>query len=165
VQLKEKLEKIHPDLVFEFSTISKQGIREFVISADGIESAFPFVNDLVSSAPQLKNWKVIAFRQPRKNVTQVKYKGLSIDTNDVFFRYAKINGKIDLELHMKSFYESAEWSAGTFLLLDTILGEYYTALRIGAIEKRTLDENEVSDLHPIRCLAQIVESYHSEFNN
>jgi len=32
-KLKTKLEKIHPDLVFEFSPIFEDGTREFVISA------------------------------------------------------------------------------------------------------------------------------------
>src|SRR5215470_7188766 len=40
------LRRVHPDLVFEFSSI-QNGRREFVISAAGIKKAFPEVTALV----------------------------------------------------------------------------------------------------------------------
>lgn len=58
-KLKTELEKIHPDLVFEFSPLLQDGTREFVISADGIKSISPVVIDLVKQAPKLKNWKIV----------------------------------------------------------------------------------------------------------
>lgn len=42
-KLKAALEKINPDLTFEFSPIFEDGSREFIISADGIKSVFPTV--------------------------------------------------------------------------------------------------------------------------
>lgn len=163
--LKEKLDAIHPSLTFEFSSAMPDGTREFVISADGIVSAFAAVSSLVEKAPKLKNWKVLAFRQPRYDISQIQYKNLAVDINDVFFRFVKYQGKIDLELHIKDFYESPEWTAIVFLILDTVLGEYYTATRIGGIEKIALDPHNMEMLYPLRSLLAIVEGYHLEINN
>jgi hypothetical protein len=164
-QLKDQLKKIHPDLVFEFSPIFKDGTREFVISADGIKSVFPIVSNLVAKAPKLKNWKVIAFRQPHKNVTQIKYQNLVVNFDDVFFRYGKDNGKIALELNIRGFYESPEWTAATFILLDNILGEYHTEMSLSSIDKKELKEAESNDLFPIRSLPKVIQDYQLEFNN
>lgn len=164
-QLKVQLEKVHPDLVFEFSPIFNDGTREFVISADGIKSVFPIVTDLVNKAPALKNWKVIAFRQPHKNITQIKYQSLIVNLDDVFFRYGKNNGKIDLELNIRDFYESPEWTAATFILIDNILGEYSATYDIAFIDKKIINKIDIENLFPIRSLPQIIKSYKEEFKN
>ena len=163
--LKRALKKIHPNLVFEFSTIFENGTRELIISADGIESLFPIVTDLVNQAPELRNWKIIAFRQPHKDITELKYGNLIIKLSDVFFRYAKDNGKIALELNIRGFYESPEWTAATFILLDTIVGEYHSEMYLSAIDKKELDENELNTLFPIKALSQILQDYQSELKN
>jgi hypothetical protein len=164
-QLKTELKKIHPDIVFEFSPIFSDGTREFVISADGIKSIFPVINNLVAKAPEIKNWKIIAFRQPHKNITQIKYQNLTVNLDDVFFRYAKDNGKIELELNIRGFYESPEWTAAAFILLDNVLGEYHTEMSLSCIVKKELNENEVSSLVPIRTLPEVIQNYQSELNN
>src|SRR5438128_2325080 len=58
-----ELQKIHPNLTFEFGPNEPR--REFIISADGIKRAFPAVASLVEAAPPLDRWQVIAFR-PRR---------------------------------------------------------------------------------------------------
>lgn len=164
-KLKAELSKIHPDLVFEFSPIFEDGTREFVISADGIKSVFPVVSDLVKQAPPLKNWKIIAFRQPHYDITHINYEDLVINLDDVFFRYAKDNGKIGLELNIRGFYESPQWSAATFILLDNVLGEYHTEMSLSHIDKKELNESEVATLFPIKALPKVIQDYQSELNN
>jgi len=164
-KLKAELEKIHPDLVFEFSPVFKDGTRELIISADGIKSVFSVVADLVKQAPIFKNWKVIAFRQPHKEVTAINYQDLTINFDDVFFRYAKDNGQIGLELNIRGFYESPEWSAAVFILLDNVLGEYDTEMSLSSIDKKVLNENEVNNLFPITALPKVIQDYQSELNN
>jgi hypothetical protein len=163
--LKTELGKISPNLVFEFSSLLTDGSREFVISADGIKSSLPAVMSLVNHAPELSNWKISAFRQPHKDVEQVGYEGLSVRLNDVFFLYIKDNGKINIELHMRGFYESPEWAGISFILLDTVLGEFDTSMYIGGIYKRLLIEEEISNLIPIKTLPEILLEYKFEINN
>lgn len=164
-QLKVALEKIHPDLVFEFSRIFEDGTREFVISADGIKSVFPVVAHLVKQAPTLKNWKIVAFRPPRTHITHIHYQDLVINLDDVFFRYAKDNGQIGLELNIRGFFESPEWTAATFILLDNVLGEYHTEMSLSYINKKELNENEANTLFPIKSLPKVIQDYLSELNN
>lgn len=164
-QLKSELGKIHPGIVFEFSPIFNDGTREFVISADGIKSVFPIVSNLVAKAPELKKWRIVAFRQPHKNITQIKYQNLVLKLDDVFFRYEKDNGKIKLELNIRGYCVSPEWTAATFILLDNVLGEYHTEMSLSGIDKKKLDENEANSLLPIASLPQIIRDYQSEINN
>lgn len=163
-ELKSELNKIHQDLVFEFSSIRPDNKRELVISADGIKSVFPVVKELISKAPKLSKWDFIAFRQPRK-VSNIKYEHLDIKIEDIFFKYKKDNGKIDLELHIKDFYESPEWTAAAFVLLDNIVGEYHTEMSISTIEKKTLNVGDSDNLLPIILLPQIIHSYQKEYSN
>lgn len=162
--LKAELNKIHPDLVFEFSLIRPDKKRELVISADGIKSVFPIVSELINKAPKLVKWEFIAFRQPRK-ISNIKYENLDISTDNIFFSYKKDNGKIDVELHIKGFYESAEWTAATFILLDNIVGEYHTEMSIGSIDKKTLHVDMSDSLLPITLLPEIIKSYKREHDN
>jgi hypothetical protein len=164
-RLKAELNKIHPDIVFEFSPILENGTREFVISADGIKSTFPIVTTLVKQAPELKEWKIVAFRQPHKNVNQVNYQNLTINFDDVFFRYAKDNGKIGLELNIRGYLDSPEWSTAVFILLDNILGEFDTEMILSYINKQELKEDEVNTLFPITALPNVIQDCKSEIYN
>jgi hypothetical protein len=109
--------------------------------------------------------RIIAFRQPRKGITQIKYQNLSINLDDIFFRYGKDNGKIALELHIRGFYESPEWTAAVFLLLDNVLGEYHTEMSLSSIRKKKLNEADLINLFPIRSLPEIVHNYQLQVKN
>jgi hypothetical protein len=163
--LKTELGKINPNLVFEFSNKLEDGSREFVISADGIKRSFPAVMNLVNQAPELRDWKIITFRQPHKDVEQVSYEGLSVSLSDIFFFYTKDNGKVELQLHMRDFYESPEWTGISFILLDTVLGEFDSSMYISGIDKRLLIEEEISNLIPIQNLPEILLAYKFKINN
>ncbi|MGE4574981.1 MULTISPECIES: hypothetical protein [Parachlamydia] len=157
--LHASLSKVHPDLVFEFSQVLEDGTKELVISADGIKSLFPIVVNLVSQAPFFKKWTIIAFRQPR-NFTQIIYQNVKINLSDAFFKYEKMDGKIHLELYLRNFSDSEEWQTATFILLDHLLGEFYTEMTLGHIEIKRLDEKNMDELLPIKDLVEIVYDNH-----
>ncbi|MCG8400650.1 MAG: hypothetical protein MJA84_03545 [Firmicutes bacterium] len=163
--LKTELDKIDPNLVFEFSPILEDGKREFVISADGIRESFPSVINLANNAPNMDLWKIVAFRQPKKEVSQITYENLNIKLDDIFFKYGKNNGKIDLELNIRGFQESPEWTAAVFIILDNVLGEYDTEMNLSYIDKKELDEKEVNSLFPITDLPKIIHNYKLEYSN
>lgn len=160
-----QLKKIDKNLVFEFSPIRQDNTRELIISADGVKTSFPAVTDLVNAAPSLDKWQIVAFRQPRKGVNAIKYENLSVSYDNIFFKFGKDSGKIALELHIRDFYESTEWTNATFILLDLILGEYSTETYISKIDWKLLDEEEISQLYPITTLPNILDDYLSEQNN
>ncbi|MEH6989685.1 hypothetical protein [Cytobacillus firmus] len=136
-KLSKQLSKINADLAFEFSADLIEGKREFIISADGILSAFPDVIDLVENAPQLAGFKIIAFRQKSTvdNISTIEYEDIRLGPDDVYFTYRKNGDTLDIILYLKG-YDSdfEEWENAAFILLDTIIGEYDVAAKIGSID-------------------------------
>jgi len=60
VLLLERLQELSPDIYFEFMT-SPEG-NEFVITADGEQSLFPLVEEIIAAAPKLDNWSFFALK-------------------------------------------------------------------------------------------------------
>jgi hypothetical protein len=164
-ELNREIHKVDSNLTFEFSPLFDNGLRKFIISADGIKESFPSVKNLVNKAPVIPNWDIIAFRQPKADYKQIRYKGITIDFKDVYFRYSKDNGKIGLELNIKEYEETKEWNASTFLLLDMVVGEFDTEMFLSWIERKKLDEKQIESLYQIEELPTILNDYKKEFSN
>jgi hypothetical protein len=164
-ELKLRLNKINRDLTFEFGPILQNKQREFIISADGIKKSFTDVIDLVKAAPEYSNFKIIAFRQPHLDFTQINFKDIQIDFKDVFFRYGKDNGKIGIELNIRGYQDNNDWGSASFILLDSILGEYDTEMNLSWIERKELNEAELIKLLPITDLPKIMTDYKKEIQN
>jgi hypothetical protein len=154
-RLSEALSKIDRDLTFEFGPTSSDGKKEFVISAGGIYSAFPSVIHLVSKAPPLERWKITAFR-PRTPGSEIHFNDVILSEKDVFFRYGKSDGKIDIVLFIKGYEEQPNYDMAVYLLLDSVLGEYDVETQIGGIERRAFDDTE-ENIYPITELAKMVD--------
>ena len=153
--LNKELTKIHSDLVFEFGPV-ENGKREFVISANGIKSAFPFVISLAESAPPLEKWTIIRFRQGR-GPSEISYGSVQLDSSDIYFEHAVDNDKIGIRLHIKDYVDNPEWGMAIFIILDSTIGEYNTEMRISWIEKTRLDESRISSLKPLSDLPRIID--------
>jgi hypothetical protein len=164
-ELKLRLNKINEDLTFEFGPISQNKQREFIISADGIKKSFPDVIKLVAAAPEFSNFKIIAFRQPHLDFTQINYKDIQLEFKDVFFRYGKDSGKIGIELNIRGYQDNNDWGTASFILLDTILGEYDTEMNLSWIDRKELNESELLKLLPITDLPKIMADYKREIQN
>ena len=154
--LNQKLNKIDENLTFEFSPKFDDGDRELIISADGIQSSFPSVLKLVKSAPQIPNWRIVAFRQPHLEYTRINYKNLELSFSDVFFRYSIEGAKVGIELNIRNFKDDNDYITASYLVLDNVLGEYDTETYLSWIERKLLDENQIDTLYPIEELPNIV---------
>jgi hypothetical protein len=163
--LNKKLNEVEENLTFEFSPLLDNGKREFVVSADGIKSSFPAVIQLTDNAPLLDKWIIVPFRQSHMEYTQINYKDIQLDFEDVFFRYAKDHGKLGIELNIRGYQDYPDWGTASFLLLDTVLGEYDTEMNLSWIERKKLDENEVDILYSITELPTIMSEYKKEREN
>lgn len=154
VELTRRLQQVHPDLVWELST---QG-REFIVSADGLRSAFPAVKSLVKAAPRLKGWKIVAFR-PRRKAAQVTFGGVTLGPNEVFFRVTK-GRRLEI-LHPSKVNPGNDVTAVVFLLLDQVLGEYDVETQIGDLEIQPLAGKPTPDLRPLTKLSAVVDGWKS----
>jgi len=133
-QLAEQLHHIDANLTFEMSV--GEGEPELIISADGIQRAFPAVKRLVAAAPPIPGWKVIAFRQ-RKEGESIKL-GDGTKLNHASLRFQVLGSdasKIDIAIYVKSADPVPDAvKKAVFLLLDAALGEYDVETRLGAID-------------------------------
>jgi hypothetical protein len=127
--LARELRKIDPDLTFEFGP--KESVREFVVSAGGIKRAFPAVVSVVTSAPSLDRWIVMAFRPPRA-LGVVELGGARVDPSDVQFLLVD-NGRIaGILLFIPGFRrDDTNLRQIGYLLLDSALGEFDVETRLG----------------------------------
>ena len=149
-ELSKNLKKINEDLVFEFSPIHENNIREFTISAEGIEDLFPIVEKLIEKAPKLKNWKFNAFRQRIPgDEFEIQYGDLKIGYSDIYYRSKDDNGKLGIELNIRNFDGKGQTQNAIYILLDGLIGEYDVTTKIGWIEWVKLNENEKENLKPI----------------
>lgn len=158
-ELSAQLERIDSGLVFEFSPIHSDGVRELTISADGIKKHFPAVQSLVSKAPLIAKWKINAFRQrvPGDSM-QIEYDdSIKISYQDIFFRYAKDSGRIALELNIRKFDDSPEEKNAIFILLDGLIGEYDMETQISSIEFKILDDSNMDNYTPLIYLREVVD--------
>ena len=158
-----ELKKIHEELVFEFSPIHENGIREFTISADGLEEVFPYVEELVAKAPSFEKWQINSFRQrvPGDGLT-IDFGDYKVGYSDIYLRYAKDEDKIGLELNIRDFDDSARTKNAVYVLLDGLIGEYDVVTKISWIDWVSLDESKVDSLHKLVELREIIDHHVNE---
>jgi|HubBroStandDraft_6_1064221.scaffolds.fasta_scaffold20970_2 hypothetical protein len=132
-ELQGELHKVDPDLAFEFGPNEPR--REFVISAGGIQRAFPAVVSLARAAPALEQWQVTAFRPRRALLQIVEFAEKRVDPEEVQFSLLD-NGKIaGIHLFIPGFRDDdAELKQIAYLLLEGALGESDVESRLGLIE-------------------------------
>ena len=133
-QLTAEMHKVDSSLTFEFGP-KQNGQREFVISADGIRAAFPKVESLASSAPELPRWKVIKFR-PRREPADIQYNGITVKANSVSVDIYPDSEKADLRIFIAGYsaVERKTFRAIAYLFLDQALGEVDVETRVGGID-------------------------------
>jgi hypothetical protein len=124
-KLSSVMHKVHSDLTFEFSPVFENGTREFVISAGGIKKAFPAVESLYDSAPQLQRWKFIKFRPRRNPINNVSFGNKTIAAKDVYYKMFKDEEKIGLLVFINGYNEKEHNTYANigYLFLDEALGE------------------------------------------
>ena len=141
-----ELHEFNEDIYFEIGGHPADEKVELVISAEGCIEFFPAVEKLTSLAPEYKNWDIIAFKPPMG-------KGFSLTDRDKVFDpekiiYIPLTAKQDpkaigFNVCYPDFEESEKeiYINGTYLVLDTIIGEKSTALDIDHMEVIKTPEN------------------------
>ncbi|UFH60289.1 hypothetical protein [Sulfurovum mangrovi] len=162
-QLSSKLTKYQDGATYEISTKDK-GIRELIISADGLKEIFPVVEQLVSSAPKLDRWKVIAFRPRQADYMGfiLNYSGEDFDPKKLWFYYRIEDGYFDLLLYHPTYTEEKRnlYIGAFYILLDSALGEYDVTMNLRYIDHAKLpDEPKEAGLTPFSELREVFDTY------
>lgn len=160
-ELSLRMNKVNPDLTFEFGPVGDNGKREFVISAGGIKSAFPFVESLYSSSPSLKRWVFIKYRPRRSPLQDIDYGGISVAVKNVKYKMFKDKDKVGLIIFIEGYNKEQEIIYGNigYLLLDEALGEYDIETKVGFIEFQGNDSKYYERSQPLSELAEAFDEY------
>ncbi|MDC0705461.1 MULTISPECIES: hypothetical protein [Priestia] len=153
-----QLSKYHKDLTFEFSLEMNQGKREFIISAEGIVSAFPAVIKLVEEAPDLEKFNVVAFRQRQNSEQEIYFEDIVLNTEDIFFTYRedKQMDCLDIVIYIKGYSEeNDQFIAAAFIMLDSLIGEYDVGVKLGEINFEPYQQEK--EAQPILNLVSLVD--------
>lgn len=154
----EHFQEIDENLTFEFSPIHENGIREFSISADGIEESFSAVNKMISKSPKLKNWQFNSFRQRISgDELTINYGDYKIGYDDIYFTYSTDNDELGIELFTRNFEDSGEMKNAIYILLDGLIGEYDVTVNINWIEWKKLEEENIQSLQPLIDLRKVID--------
>lgn len=157
-ELHIELSKVRSELTFELGP--KETPRELIVSADGIVGAFPAVQSLVSAAPPLPGWKVIAFR-PRKPGLSIEMGDVKLTPTDVKFTSSnESTGKTAVTIFVpgRTRENAKQVDGAVLLLLDAVVGEYDTEVRLGEISIKPIDEAGKRELQPLADLAGVVDA-------
>jgi hypothetical protein len=162
-ELSTEIEKVNPKLRFEFSAVKENGKREFVITAAGIKSAFPFVESLFNAAPKLERWEVIKYRQRKSllNDFDLEYCGKSIAATDVHYKLYHDGEKPGIVVFLDGYNENEQDVYGNFgfLFLDDALGEYDVEMKLGFIEFCNRESKDYEGARPLSELAAHFDHY------
>lgn len=165
-ELSNQLFNVNQYLVFELSSVLGDGKRDFIISADGMISAFAAVERLYSRAPALKNWNIIKFRPKRTPTDHLQIGDKNINLDDVYFTVSKSEKpyKVDVQLLFRYFEESERnvFSQVSFLLLDQALGEYDTEMKIGFVDCESTDSACFVQSQPFKKLQDNFDNIYEE---
>lgn len=162
-KLSSAMNKVHPDLTFEFSSVLENGTREFVISAGGIKNAFSAVESLYDSAPQLQKWEFIKFRPRRNPMNDVNFGNKTIAANDVYYKMFKDDEKIGLLVFIDAYNKEEENTYANigYLFLDEALGEYDVEMKVGFIEIYSKESAHFKGSRPITELPDHFDEFFS----
>lgn len=167
-ELGDRLYEVDDGLTFELSVVNAAGIRDLVISADGIKDLFPAVLALTENAPEIPGWTFTPFR-PRLDVAQfgLQFGDTQLSANDFYFWLQTEDGAIDLILFAPDLTEDnrEEMMGAGFILLDMTLGELDVTLNLRYIDFQPLPEDpESEELQPLTELPAAFDALYSALN-
>jgi len=166
------IKQIDQALVFEIG-MAPQGKKEFAVSADCKEELFPLVEKIVAAAPEVKGWKIVAFRQKTPPET---LKGLAIAAQpaedgkvipgaastgvavkDMRFALTKEGGKAKVTIFIKDFKDDGPQSHMAQMLLNQAVGEYDLVKKIKDVEYKSDTAPEAKDAKPFEELGAALD--------
>ncbi len=165
-ELAVEMRKVNQDLTFEFGPVTEGSKREFVISAGGIKTAFPQVESLIASAPELEKWILVKYRQRGYPVNDLEYGGVFVAASDVHFQMFKDGEKVGIVLFLAGQNEAQRDTYANigYLMLDEALGEFDIETNVGFIEFHNRDSEYFEGARFLSELPEVFDSHFEEKN-
>lgn len=151
--LLRELHRINESLTFEIGSES-EGIREFIISADGHRDVFPFVIRLADAAPPMPRWRIVKFRPRRTEPCLIGLGDLQFSSHDILATLEPQGMRIGVSLFLgdKDHFDERVVGRVGFLLLDYTLGEYDVETLVGTVSFHPKEQSTRLTKLPLRDL-------------
>ena len=147
--LDELLAQLHlycHELYFEIGGHPDDEMVEIIITAEGDRDYFEHVERLVNAFPSIKGWEAIAFKPPMGKGFKTNYQGKEFDPSKTIF--IPLNHKekpelVGLQVCYPDFNEEEKdiYFNGTYLMLDTLIGEKSATIDIDYLKVVKTPEN------------------------
>lgn len=152
-KIQAELRKIDVNLTFEISS-KKSGKRDFILSADGILSAFPAVEAMFSKKPDLPEWNFIKFRPRRAIGNSIRFGNIELFPRDLRFLLVDDDDeKIGIVLFLNGYDGSSLFNQIGFLFLNESLGEFDVETKVGGISFVGFESAHFEKSRPIEELS------------
>jgi hypothetical protein len=155
-QLGSLIKDIDRGLTYE---IARGETWELAISADGAPELISTVQDVVSHAPKVNGWSIVAFRQPSMEPPLITAFDQELTSENVFFSIDETrDGVCDLTLYMPGIDDEnyRHMAHCAMLLMESMIGELAVMTRIGEIEYESA-EDLPKEAKPLSNLKHSVE--------
>lgn len=159
-RIRAEMAKVRPGLGFLMHG-KEDGTHGFIVTADGAKDNIAAVQSLVAAAPAMEGWSAAAFR-PRAAMTRVKYRGVELGVDDVWFQaFRGPEGQIGITLYVRGLPKEnyGKEAGAAILLLDHALGEYDSLTKIDSLEAEPLpDDPAGAGLRPFLEIVPLIDS-------
>jgi len=132
-EILDKLKEVHEDLCLEIA--HNVTPHHLVISADGIDDVFEFVEMVASNKPQIPGWEIVKYRQHRDDIEEqtITIGDQTLALSDIFFDLViDEEAGIVVVMFIPGFdeendaHEMLRW-----VILDNTIGEYDAVKKVG----------------------------------
>lgn len=134
----------YSDLIFPEVTQNSDGKFVLIITPDGKPSGIPDTEKLYNSKPEIDNWIVEKFRQPKDDL-KFKYDGLEYPSSDIEIipEFIDEEGKVDIRVYIKNMnLDKEKYQTMAWLYLDNILGEFNSITKVRYADFFHLDDGQ-----------------------
>lgn len=166
-KLSPKLEELNDGFWF-LAGMHDENTAELILTADGDIKKIVFIEELVSHAPRIDNWKITALKQPsEKNQFGINMEGYSFDESTMHFYsvdHQDYPDEIDLVIVHNDLTEENKntIATGAFLALDNSLGELKSVTTIDNVSFISPSEAK-KDLIPLEKMRDFLVWREKEF--
>ena len=159
-QILQRISKIEPELAVELA-VREDGVKQMTISPDGVRERFQIVEQIVSQAPSMEGWEIVAFRQPIGADFSLRCGDLELTPSELYFLPLEEDGALDIIVFGQGFDDQDKDDLGYhgLIMIDSLIGEYDCVMQVRHYDFQELpDEREREDLLPLSQLPAFIDA-------
>src|SRR5262245_27196397 len=161
----DAFKRSYPDLFWEVSP-NKTGPWLFCVSANGNRDLFPRVLQAVQSAPEVRGWKVQAFRPRGPLTAEIDMGGRTLGYEDVWCGVQPKGDGVRVVLWVRGLTRETDevLMPAVLILLDNAVGEYDAVMKITQFDRGPLppDPQRREDFFPLSELPRFLDGVRGE---